>query len=736
MTTSPTDTTPSALVSPVSSPAGRAAGVRWAAAAVIVTVVIAAVRVVANPRFYFADDTQLGSFGQWWQLGERLRSGGVPVLDPSAWQAGNYFAEGQWGLTNPLTWLIALAARASESPVLLVTVVKISFLAVFALGVYLLAREFGAAPRWAAAAAVLAPAAGFTVYMDAASWTTGLLNAAVLPWVWWALRRTVEHGRAPFAYVVASYLLITFGYVFGVLILVVLLVETLVRALIERDRARVVRALAASAWGALITVGVYLPGVLTAPVTERSRFWILNTGFLNADLSDLAASGAATATTTVGSWWGPVTDAPLVYIAWVLPFLPLVLPLTRAAIRRCIPLFVLGALMIAVVCGPSDVGPLRWPVRFMPYLVIAVVVVLAVAATTAARDRIGRRAIVASAVLLAVSTGFAFAATPSGWRGIALVAVIQAAVLAAFALLGRVRRPSARQPIAAGIVLGVSAALVVPQMIAFPATPLPNFGAPDSVARMSHVLADRPGGAIVVGDIYADGGADTSFDERLMGNLWYLSRAEMASVYTVLPFSTFAADLCSDLRGATCAEALETLWSTDETTGLPVADLMSLSTIVAMKATYPERPAAPEGWSVTDGGAFTWVAVRDEPTDSAGGVVHTGAGTDVEILSRDDTGVRFRVERIGEDPRVVLSRLAYPGYAAEGARLTDPVRGWLLTVDVSDASPGEVVTVSFRPPGFALVVAAYAVAGLLAVGWGVAWARARRRQRPAARPES
>jgi hypothetical protein len=716
----------------LASPARRALpAAAWPVIAVVLTAAIAAGRLLATPAFYFADDTQIGAFGQWWELGDRLLSGGIPVLAPQAWQAGNYFAEGQWGLLNPLTWLIALGARASEDPAAFSAVVKIAFLALMALGVHLLARGFGASAPWAALAGVLVPLAGFTVYMDAPSWATGLFNAAVLPWVWWSLRRVVESDRAIWPYLISSYVLITFGYVFGVMVLVVILVESLVRALLAKDWARVLRTVLASAWGALLTVVVYLPGVLTAPVTERAGFDILNTGFLNADLSDLASAAAPLATATVGSWWGTVTAAPLVYVAWILPLFPLVLPMARDAVKRCVPLLVLGLITLVVVIGPSQVGPIRWPVRFMPYLVLAVVVLFAVAAARAYPSRVTRRGILWSAVVLVVTTGITYANTAPTWRSIALVALMQAGFLVGVGMLALAQRsrPSARTRtgVAVAGAMAVSALIVVPQLAAFPATPLPKFGVPDSVSRMAEVLDGVEGDAILVGDLYADGERPESFDERLMANLWYLSPASVSSLYTVLPYSAFSKDLCLDLKGATCADALPTLWSEDPETGLAVVDLMGVSAIVAMKATFPEEPVAPDGWSGQDAGAFTWLLTRDDPVPAAGGVVWSGEGTRVSVLEQTETSVRLEVDEVGADGRVTLGRLDYPGYSIQGAQKVDPVRGWLLTVDVSSASPGGTVVVSFLPPGIWLMVAAAALSAVLVVAWPLLRRRARRR---------
>ncbi|MBF0817242.1 hypothetical protein E4U02_12535 [Microbacterium paludicola] len=722
-------------IAPARAPRSRRGGLltraAWPTLAVAVTVVLALARVVREPRFYFADDTERGSFGQWWQLGELLLQGRLPLLDPSAWQAGNYLAEGQWGVLNPLVWLIGLAARGSTDPVVFVTLVKVAVLALMALGVHLLARSFGAHRPWAALAAVLVPLGGFTVYMDAASWSTGLFNAAALPWVWWALRRAVEARHSPIPYLLTSYVLITFGYVFGVMALVVVLVETLIRHAIRRDGARVVRTLLASVWGGALTVLVYLPGLLTAPVSERGDAPFGNYLFLNADLTDLAAAGAPSVAGTIRSWDGDVTLAPLAYIAWLLPLLPLVLPMSRVAVRRCLPLLIFGGIALWAVLAPSHMGPIRWPLRFMPYLVLAVVILFAVAASRAYPRLITRTGRLLSGIAIVVTAALAWANDPHSWRSIAVAGALQTAALVALWWVAH-REAWSRARRTAIAVLGamlVTAVAVAAQMYAMPRSPLPDGDAPD-VATMRQVLAEPHGDGFVVGDTNAGQDDAASWDERLMANLWYLSDTEVSNLYTVLPYTAFTEDLCMDLRGRTCEKGLDALWATDETTGKPLSDLMSVSTIVAMKHTFRAEPETPDGWHVAEEGKYTWLLQRDEALPSAGGIAWEADDTDVTVVAQDDTQVTFTVDEAGEDGRVVFSRLDYPGYSASGgASIVDPLRGWLLTVDVSDVAPGETVTVRFQPPAMPLMVAGAVLAALAGAGWIVLRAVSRSRRR-------
>ncbi|WP_221583767.1 hypothetical protein [Microbacterium sp. G2-8] len=714
--------------------------VRWPLLSVVVTVALALGRLAVNPRFYFTDDTERGSFGQWWALGEHLTQGQLPILDPSAWQGGNYFAEGQWGILSPVTWLIGLTAYIAPDAAVHVTSWKVLFLAIFAIGMFLLARDFGASRPWAALAGVLAPAAGFTVYMDAASWSTGLFDACLLPLMWWTLRRAVERGRSPIPFLLTSFTLITFGYVFGVIVLVVLLVETLVRQIANRDGVRVVRTLAASAWGALWTIVIYLPAIVTSPVTKRGAEPFANEHFLNADVADLFSAGSPFTTASIESFWGPTTQGPLVYIAWLVPLAPLFLPIPRDAVRRLIPVWVLGATMLAFILAPSEMGPIRWPLRMMPYVAIAVILVLVVAATRAFPERITRGRVGAAAGLIAAFGYVSWVGEMWSWKALALGVAVQLAALAGFWVASRppkdvayvAGRPAPWERRTAVVVLAsmlVTMLVGGAQALQFRESPMPSVNAPTSTEELEGVLEGAPGDAIIVGNYYTGQSTPESWDERLMGNLWYLSDTPMASVYTVLPFAAYADDLCSDLRGLTCGDALDTLWSVDPETGERVSDLMSISTIIAAKDSFDEQPDPPEGWHLARDGYWNWFFERDEELPTAGGVTWQGDGTEVIVEEQTQTSVTFAVESVGSDPRVVLSRLPFPGYEVTGAELADPIRGYLLTVDVSGAQPGDEVTVSFLPPPYPVLVASFILAWLVALAWLIARVRVRRRTR-------
>ncbi len=159
-------------------------------------------------------------------------------------------------------------------------------------------------------------------------------------------------------------------------------------------------------------------------------------------------------------------------------------------------------------------------------------------------------------------------------------------------------------------------------------------------------------------------------------------RKDVASVYTFLPYTTYAAQLCVDLRGWTCPDAFSALF--DGT--------------VRSRTTCPEHRhhregfrlddvQAPSGWSAQDG-EFTRTLKRTTPCP-APAVSRTRRGVSVSDVRYDATSVTFTVTRgAGGGGEVVFSRLAWPGLHRHGAELVRPDRGFLLTTSVDASAVG------------------------------------------------
>lgn len=690
--------------------------------------VVAAIRVLRRSRYFFWDDTQLGAYGQWFGLGRRILDGEVTILSPAAWQGGNYLAEGQWGIWNPVTWLIGIGTQFVGNATIYTTVVKVAFLLLLATGAFLLARSYGAAPHWAALGGFTASMGGQTVFMDAPSWVTGLQNVAFFALAWWALRRHVGGRSSPVPFFLFSYLLVTVGYVFGVMELAFLLIVFLVERIVARDRAAAVRTLVLGVYAALLTVFVYLPGILTTPVTARDSLDILNDQFLNMDLGDLAVSPIVTATSSVRGYWGDLVPVPLQYVSWLLPLLVLCGRWKRSLSALVVPLIVL-AFSVALVIGPSVIGPLRYPARMMPYVVLGVAVLIAVVMSNGWRTPVSRRRARVAVAVTVVSGFISWAAQPASWAWVGLAVVLQSAVILILIARGRLAALTSSAMRAAAFLLAASMAFMGLQAVKYPTSPLGNFNVPSSVDELQSVGDDMQSGIMTIGDVYSLQFAPDSYKESLLANLWYLTGKDSASVYTVLPFKALSEELCLDLRGWTCPEAYDRLFDRLPGQEGVLADDLALNTVVVVKGPgLEDLGEAPTGWSMRER-EYTWLLTRDEPVEEAGGIARIDGDASVREVSRDDLGVTFEVEDVSDGgARVVFSRLAWPGYTVSGAELGEPDRDFLLTVDLTAGDIGSTVTVSFRPPGWGIEVAAAVAALLIGLSWTMLEIVVRRRR--------
>lgn len=675
-------------------------------------------------RFYFRGDTQIAYLGWWYHLGERLREGHLPLMEPLAWEAGNHVAEGQWGLFSPLTILVGLLATVAPNVVVFVTAVKIGLVVLGGTGTYLLTRSYGAREPFAVVAGLVVGLAGQSVFFDWPSWVNGQIGAALLPWAWWLTRRAMA-GRNPAGALVACYLVVSVGYVYCALFLAVVLLACLVDAALARSRRGLLTVLALGVFSALVTVTVYLPGVLTAPVTLRGAWEVVGRGRGTVELQDLAVSMVPT----------PRTH----YLLWLLPVvLWLDLGRLRRSWRDLAGAGLATALLALWVIGPSEVGPLRWFSRVVPALMVPLVLLLAVAASRALVTRVSRTRLALSLAWVGVGAYAVVARDPQYLRTTALGAVLVVAALGATAWTLGHRGPRA----STGVVLVATLGLLVFQFTQNPQPGAADRHMPAERAQYEGRVPTATGDVMVLGNPTSRVVADPEIaDELLIGSAWYLDpEAAVQNGYTTINFRAFHSRFCRRFNGGTCSKALGAVLATEPTTGRPWADLLSVSTLVLFRPSFPttDPMQPPAGWTTSAVSEHTVVWTRDDPVPSAGGVVATSPGTAVSEELVTDREVRLRVTSVGSGGgTVTLSRLAWPGYSVEGGELAAPLRKMLVRVAVPAGAAGSTVTVRWHPPGWALELTALATALLAGSAWALLAAlgpRRRRRVHPDAAP--
>jgi hypothetical protein len=714
----------------------------WLLLTIAIVVLGSLVPLLFKPDYYFVGDSEISYFGRFHHLGMELRSGHWPLLNPGVWRAGDYTVESSWGLFSPLSMALGLLASTASSALVFMTLYKVVFLAVFAAGTHVLARSLGVGPPLAAVAGVLVPFSGFTMYADAPSWAIGLMTASLTPWFWAGVRR-MSAGGNPLLALVPGFLIVSLGYVSATIMLALLMLGFLIEAARHRDWRGLARLAGVGAGLALLVVAVHVPGFLSAGVTARSDMSIRNNGALVADVRGLLSSILPTAMSPARGSLGEVLTVPIMYLAWLLPLATCIdWSRWRCAARGTFVLHYLLVVSALWVLGPSNLGPVRNPMRMTPFLALAVVLVVVVLLDRARVARPSQGRLVGMLGLIGLATYLSAAHRPDQWHAAFVGGVFVAAGLLVLWWLVRAAREPHAPALACLFAIAWTVVLVTVQHHYYPRAPAADYNMPTQTADYQQQL---PG---AVGDVFVVGNSTpvltsrpAANDHLLLANSWYVNPHRVQNVYSAIGYGAYNKRYCVKFRGTTCPEALETLFSTEPTTGLARVDLLSVGTVAVLRNALSATGAGgpPAGWHVAGETPVDVLWVRDHPVPPAGGVVWTSPGTEVEVVARDTRGVRLRVGSVPEGGgTVVLSRLDWPGYRVSNADLADPVDGYLLTLDVPADSAGKSVTVEFRPPGWTIEVAAAGIALLGGLIWGImslVLARTRRRVRPSAPEE-
>jgi hypothetical protein len=710
-------------IEPTLSPPGHAkrAELSWLALTLAATLGTSLVPLIWDRRYYFHGDTQIGAVGQWFHLGVALRQGHWPLLDPQIWPAGNIISEGQWGLFSPLAIFIALTITSTANLVVFCTVLKIGLLLIFAAGTFALCRSYRAQPWWSAVAGLAVTLGGVSQYLESPSWVNGQMVIALLPWAWVFLRRTAR-GANPLPALGVGYLIVTVGYVYGTMYLALVLIAIILDSLLQRDLRGAVRVVIAGASSALVAVAVYLPGMLTASVTSRGGWALIDNGRLQPDMAGLFSSMLPSTVSLA------IQSYPAQYIAW---FLPMAFWLhwgkVRTELRSLAGLLLVSTVGLLWVVGPNQFGPIRWPIRVMPLLVLGLVVLLVVLLSRARRREPPVRLLVFSLVWTTVA-GYLVASRVWELRYVQAMSVIlvSASLVVIWAVFARVdhgEREARVQSWVAAAMIALTVVLSVMQHRVFPIPPAVDYKMPSEMAAYTLPASAAKGDGIVVGNprpaILEDPAATRDF---VLASSWFLTQRDIQSVYSTIGFTEYNKTYCRRYDGTSCKALLKKLFEPEPTTGTLRVDLLSVSTLQIFRDGFSDRRLSnpPGGWSVAHESdvAVTWT--RDVPMPPAGGLVWASEGTKVDQISTDARSVSLRVDDVPEGGgQVAFSRLAWPGYKVSSGSVGAPIDGYLLHVEVPASAEGSMIEIKFSPPGWTVEVLAWWMGVLLALAWGL-----------------
>lgn len=689
---------------------GRAAALLTGALALA----LAQFPLLRDPWVLYSDDAATQVLPTWHHLGELVRSGQwPPLLDPGAWMGGNLAVEALFGVWNPVNALLWVGVSLSPSMLAAGAVVRsVAFVAI-ALGCHGLLREYGASPRVSSAVAVTVPFCGSLFAFDALKWPAALVAFAWIPPLWWVARRA-SRGRANVLWVfVVGALAVTAGNPYAMLGVVLVLVGVVVETALLRRWRSTLRMVLVSAAVACVVPLVYLPLVLTSPVTWRSSA-VGNSGALAPGPGDLLGASLPSYIPEIAG----VGDAAVYFCWFALPLLPwLPFSVLRERWREFGACLVVGAFLLLSV-GPSELWMFRWPLRVLHYGYLAAAVPLAVLLSAGLRrDHVRARAW-GSAGVLALSFYLAWAATPNEvplkrhLLSVLLVGALTALAVRAHRRGGGVRFAAVLQ---VGTVLAF--ALQVFWFLGGHSGVQDFFPASQTQAR-DHFAHRYQGRLLQIGDPGRESARPGRpvWQDMLPGDQYRLAGVESVNSYSGMGFARFSKELCLGYNGTTCPRAYRVLFSRPGGAPAPLADLLVVDTVVVQRKSVP-NPKVPPGWRITERDPRITVLQRENAPVRPGRVSWSGPGVRVTSDASENRGELVGFRGSGE---VVFSRLAWPGYTARVNGAEVPVEqgpAGLLRVQLPPGVDSGQLSLSWSPPGVrvGLLAAVTGAAGALAL---------------------
>ena len=730
-----------------------------------------------DPRFFWLDDQQAQYLPAFHWLGKTAVGGRPALFDPDAGGGGNLLADPQYGVLDPVHWLIDWVVSRLDSVQDAAWVLGGGAVLLLGTGVALLLSVHRVRPVLAAAAAVGTASTGFFLWMGS-SWWPSMWGVAWLPWLWLGLR-----VRGPVGVVVtglAAWQLTASGYpyvlpVAGVLVLAHL-AELRVSPTERAGRPAAARVLAGAA--GVLTGAPNLVGAQemvasstrsAPPVTPVGNAGILIPNFLD------TVVGGSTLTPSVSGMAGGYLFVVPVAATGSLALASLALVRWRSAVVRpgVMTAVCLTAVALVLTQLPTDVGPLRYPFRYLSVVSLAITVLGAVAVTAA--PGLSRRRFQLAGALLAIQFTLAVLRGPTLllWHTVAvataaaglvaLVVVLRPGVPAGGAVVaaaGPRGRPRSRLPPArhapgtrlAAVLLLVTA--VGGSMVGVLAARSTGTRIDDQAGRpgtgaIARQLQTRDGWGTTVADfesrsaligrsvtalVYGDFSSPTEPEDQgwsagvLPGNANLLSGLRPGFGYAAVGHRAWLQRWCQDLLGLSrdtpgCVDQLLQV-----VPGLDVAwfDVLSADDVLVSPSTPAVlRSHLEDTWTLGGHvGAYDSYRRVDE---LPGRVTWVSAGTTVQAPAGAEVGQAFHSGVAGESVRVttpagggqVVFRIpAWPGLRAEldGRPVpTGSVEGTLLSVSLPGGTRQAVLDLYFAPLADRLVVPAWLTGALLLV---------------------
>lgn len=685
----------------------------WALAAVPLVALLGIIA-LAKPRYFWIGDAEVQYAATFHYIGQQLLAGELSWLVPWQGSSANLLLDAQYGLTNPFSWAQSIVISRFDNLQLASFTLFVGYLLLLQGGAIAWLLRLGARGGWAVLGGFAAASGGYVLGSDN---FPVLLSLAFLAWLGWALAAQQHSAWHAVAITVTTFGAMASGAPFTTAAAVLLLTAAVVDAYVAGDRRGAVGRLLPALAGALLA----LPSIV---FTAFAFSWTLrqggseNSALYVPGLADVLNSGSATAGLNMHHFRGSVALGMLVVAGGLgLALLPLVNWPARWWRRPgAITLAATLLTILVLTQGPSDLGPLRWPVRYLgAYQVLLAVGVAAAFGLFGVRTTRGR---IGAAFAIWAAFGYVTFARSPQFLPQHLLSIALAGVLVGVVALARPRWA----PWGA-----VGLCFLVMLWAAFGQPPGPratSWGQPTSVAAYQQPLGTQPERSLVLYPHQMNASAAAQ-QGVFVGQNYLLGPARAGLGYSSVGQRYSAELMCTAINGATCPEGVDRMLQTEPTTGRQWIELLGVDTITAHRSFVAAlREGLPSSWREEQQTTDFVVFRRSADPRLVGRISAMPEQASATAMAVGDTSSTYDIESPGGGP-VVFADVYWPGYTAawNGEPLVvEPLGNALVAVEVP--SGAGTLTVEYRPAGTGVAVGAVG-AGVLLLAGALIWLRRR-----------
>ena len=621
-----------------------------------------------NRSFFTQDDSGISGYPLLKFLGQELLSGNDPFFIPNIWTSGNIWAEAQFGLLNPLSYLFFVLAALVDSVLINAILWKFFYTIMLVWATYRLMCAFDINQNLSLCLSLLVPISGYVLYFDLAAWGIELLGFAWLIHFWASVENYLGDKETGMQLVLPAWLLVSSGYPYALFPLVYLVPWFLYREYKKNNRISPTTLLLGLGMGSL-TIATYLPSVLSSSVNSRADGGFMNTGAWTISLGrNLFGIGSPTMFPDLQTNSYPdFTNAPVFYLSIALIIsLPFVV-FTKERLKDAqftnivIPLFMTGIAMSL----PSNFWMFRWPFRFLPVFAISMLLLLG---WLLQNSNLSYKSIRfkggISVVFLAFFTTVSMNPGNAKYHLYIFFISLVALVVVAITILKKTQLAMYLVVYTASICVLITQLWLSPKSM-----PLRDYNVPGVVSKefvANH--AEDQGNILQVADFDAMSRSSIKsreiWNEILLGSWPALSNLPIINSYSASGFEDFDQALCLLPNGSTCPEGFSRLSSKFPGYNSNLGEVLGINTVIVQisNQNLPLSSGSYKEWDLETCYRFTCKFERVRAVDS-GSIAYAPIGLEVRTEADNPRSMTFKIS--GRADNLLVRRLDWPGYSAK-----------------------------------------------------------------------